>query len=94
MAHHKNGDNISEELEIKYNKKYILSREENVIWKRNLWPKVCGGGIGGGGDDDDDNGDGDGDDAYSYDDINGEDSKLLETKILLKYIDRRGKAMK
>lgn len=28
----------------------MLNREENNIWKRNLWP--CGGG--GGGDDDDD----------------------------------------
>ena len=84
MAYHKNGDNIPEELEITYNKQNKLNREENDNWKRNLWPKVCGGGTG----DDDDV------DAYHYDDINGDDSKLLETEIMLKYINRRGMAMK
>ena len=62
----------------------MLNREENNIWKRNLWP--CGGG--GGGDDDDD------DDDDRYDVLNGEESKLLETEIILKYIGRRGMARK
>jgi len=95
MAYHKNGDNISEQLEITYNKQYMLSWEENCIWKRNIWSKVCGG-I----DDDDDDYDDDDDDyyyyvdAYRYDDINGDGSKLLTPEIMLKYIDRRGMAMK
>ena len=73
----------------------MLNREENDIWKRNLWSKICGGGISGGGDgDDDDDDDDDVDDAYRYDDINGDDSKLLETEIILKCIDRKDMAMK
>jgi len=61
----------------------MLNREENNIWKRNFWSKWCGGGGGGGADDDD-----------RYDVLNGDESKLLETEIILKYIDRRGMAMK
>jgi hypothetical protein len=83
MAYHKTCNNISEELELTYNEQYMLSRVENDIWKRNPWTTECEDVVvvgGGGGDDDNDD---DYNDAGHYNHPNDNDSKLLETEIIL-----------